>query len=724
MNSLTPFFSPRGVVLIGASQDASKLGYVLASNLVNCGYPGVVHFVNPKGGRLFDRPIYPKVSEVPDPVDLAIILLPAPIVPESLRECGERGIPAAIISSGGFRETGPEGAKLEAACLDIARQYHLRLIGPNCVGLIDTHQPLNTTFLPHADLPAGEIAFISQSGAICDIAIDWAISQGFGLSWLVSLGNQADVSESEVLAPVAADPKTRVLALYLEGVRDGRLFITEAYKVSRQKPVLAMKVGKFSSGRRAAASHTGALVGQESAYEAAFRKAGVIRAETTEELFDWARALAWCPPIQGSSIAILTNAGGMGVIAADAVEYYGLKLADLTPETQAQLRNILPPAASVHNPVDMLGTATPEQYARCLEFLLADPGVSAALIIIPPPPVKTAEEIVQAMIPILKAGSKPAVFALVGDQSIQAAIKPLHQVHIPEYRYPEKAASALAALVKYAHSQARLSEPLPSSSHTSSSKIRQVLTNFLKHHQDTSDEWLPPEVLEEILSAYQIPLPPSSLARSPEEAVKIAWQFGLEQSPWGVVLKVVSPDILHKSDVGGVLLNLKDAPAVERGFEQILHNVRSAHPEAEVQGVLVQPVIPPGQEVIIGAVRDAQFGPLVMFGSGGVEVEGLKDIAFALAPLDYQDIEYLLENTWAGRKLRGYRNLPPADRRAVVDILSRLSQMAWDFPEIAEVEINPLRVLRENMGAVALDVRLKVKTPDQDAGDYLSPQSL
>ena len=283
----------------------------------------------------------PAIEEIPDPVDLAVILLPASAVPGSLRECGERGIPAAIISSGGFRETGPDGEKLEADCLDIARQFGMRLIGPNCVGLIGTHQPLNTTFLPHTHLPPGEIAFISQSGAICDIAIDWAISQGFGLSWLVSLGNQADVSESDILAPVAADPYTRVLAMYLEGVRDGCQFVNEASRAVQQKPVLVLKVGKSSGGQRAATSHTGALVGQENAYEAAFRKAGVIRAGTTEELFDWARALAWCPPIHGASIAILTNAGGLGVIASDSVEGYGLKLADLALETQSGLRSIL-----------------------------------------------------------------------------------------------------------------------------------------------------------------------------------------------------------------------------------------------------------------------------------------------------------------------------------------------------------------------------------------------
>lgn len=708
MNSLKSFFSPRGVVLIGASQDTAKLGYAVAYNLVNCGYQGAVHFVNPKGGSLFGRSIYSRVCEIPDPVDLAIILLPASIVPNNLKECGERGIPAAIISSGGFRETGPEGAELEAECLKIARQYGLRLIGPNCVGLIDTHQPLNTTFLPHTNLPPGELAFISQSGAICDIAIDWAISQGFGLSWLVSLGNQVDVSESEVLPPVAADPYTSVLAMYLEGVQEGRQFIEKAQQVTRQKPVLVLKVGKFSAGQRAAVSHTGALAGQENAYEAAFRKAGVIRAGTTEELFDWARALAWCPPIQGSSIAILTNAGGLGVIASDAVESNGLNLAELSSEARSGLRAVLPPAASTNNPVDMLGSATPEQYATCLKLLLEDSGVNALLIIIPPPPVKTAQEIAQAIVPVLENCQKPVVVALIGDQSVQAAIKPFHLARIPEYRYPEKAASALAALVKYARFRTDPLSPADPFQDIRRDRVQEILTQCSLENRD-SGNWLPQNTVEEILAAYKIPFPPACLAKSAREAVEFAKQLGLGQSPWGMVLKIVSPEILHKSDIGGVLLNLKDARSVEKGFDQIVQNALSAHPHAVIQGVLVQPVIPPGQEVIMGAVRDAQFGPLVMFGSGGVEVEGLKDVAFALAPLVPQETEYLLENTWAGRKLRGYRNLPPADRSAVVEVLSRLSQMVWDFPAISEIEINPLRVLKQGMGVFALDVRLKVQ---------------
>ena len=328
--SLAPFFSPQGVAIVGASHDPTKLGYGLSRNLVQSGYRGAIHFVNIHGGDLLGHPVYPHLAQVPDPVDLAVLLIPAPATPHVLRECAERGIRAVILAAGGFRETSLEGAALEAQCLQIARQHGIRLVGPNCIGLLDTHLPIDTTFLSPPGPTPGDIAFISHSGAICAAVIDWARGQGFGLSRLVSLGNQADISETDVLAPVAADPHTRVLTLYLEGVRDGRRFIDQASLVSRSKPILALKVGRFASGQKAVASHTGALAGQESAYNAAFRRAGVIRVDTSEELFDWARALAWCPLPRGRRVAVLTNAGGPGVTAADALEAQGLVLATLT----------------------------------------------------------------------------------------------------------------------------------------------------------------------------------------------------------------------------------------------------------------------------------------------------------------------------------------------------------------------------------------------------------
>jgi acetate---CoA ligase (ADP-forming) len=690
--SLTPFFAPNGVVLIGASHDPTKLGFGLARNLVQSDFRGAIHFVNPRGGTLLERPIYETVAAVPDPVDLAVILIPAPAVPGALTACGERGIRAAIIASGGFREIGADGASLEQACLAVARQYGMRLIGPNCIGMLDTHLPLDTTFLPPPGPTPGDVAFISQSGAICAVVIDWARGQGFGLSRLVSMGNQVDVTETDVLAPVASDPYTNVITLYLEGVSDGRRFVTEARRVAQEKPILALKVGRFKSGRAAVASHTGALAGRESAYNAAFRRAGVIRADTSEELFDWARALAWCPLPQGRRVAVLTNAGGPGVTAADALEAEGLVLATLQPQTEAAMRAVLPPAASVQNPVDMLAGASPQDYAICLRALLDDSGVDSVLVIIPPPPMHTTGGVARALIPLIYAAKKPVVVAVMGERLIQEAVEHFRAAHVPEYRFPERAASALAILVQRAEWLRRpRSRPCPPDDVDMLGAQRLL---------DGQTGQLPAAALEQLMQHYGIRTPVSGIVSSSAEAAALASEIGFP-----VVLKLVSPDITHKSDVGGVLLNIHNAGEAAAGYDTLLQRARAAAPQATISGVLVQEMITTGQEVIVGFARDPQFGPVIMFGSGGVEVEALQDVSFALAPVTSREAEELLARTWGGRRLAGYRNIPPADRAAVLDVIHRLSQLAADHPELLEVEINPLRVLSSGAGAVAVDVR-------------------
>ena len=694
--SLTPFFDPLGVVIIGASTDPTKLSYGLARTLTQSGYQGAVHFVNPKGGTLFGHPVHSAVADVPDPVDLASVLIPSRYVPDALRDCGQRGIQAAIIGAGGFREIGAEGAALEEECLRIAQEYGIRLLGPNCVGLLDTHLPIDTTFLPPPGPTPGDVAFISHSGAICAAVIDWARGQGYGISRLVSLGNQADVSETDMLAPVADDLYTNVLALYLEGVKDGRRFVEQAREVTRRKPIIALKVGRFEAGQRAVASHTGALAGQESAYNAAFRRAGVLRAMTSEGMFDRARALAWCPLPEGRRVAVITNAGGPGVTAADALESLGLKLADFSSETRADLLRILPPAASLHNPVDMLASASPGQFAESLRVVLADPNVDSAMVIYPTPPMFTSGAVAKDMIPVIHNSNKPVVIAVMGERLIQEAVEHLRAARIPEYRFPERAAAALSALVersdllKFARAEPVLRDDVKTL--RVSETIRVCEDGFLSSNTANT-----------ILEAYGIPTLKMELVPTADEAAACALRMGFP-----VALKIASPDIPHKSDVGGVLLGLGDAEAVRTGFAAVTRLARAAHPEAEIDGVHVQRMVSSGQEVIIGAVQDPQFGALVMFGSGGTEVEGLKDVAFALAPLTNLEAEYMLENTWAGKKLKGFRNLPPADRSAVLDVLIRLAQLSADFPALVEIEINPLRVLPDGQGAVAVDVRIRV----------------
>ncbi len=685
--------------MIGASQTPTKLGYGAARNLVVSEYPGAIHFVNPHGGELFGRPMHKDVASIPDPVDLAIILIPAAAVASALDACGARGILAVIIGSGGFREVGPAGEALERECLEIARRYGMRLIGPNCIGLLDTHLPLDTTFLPLPGPIPGDIAFLSHSGAICEAVIDWARGQGFGLSRLVSLGNQVDLTEADLLAPTVEDPHTRVVAMYLEGVGDGRKFIEQARLASRRKPLVAIKVGRSEGGRRAVASHTGALAGRDAAWEAAFRKGGVLRADNSEEVFDWARALAWCPLPRGPRVAVLTNAGGPGAIGVDALDANGLSLADLSTETVAKLRGLLPAAASVRNPVDMLASAGPAEYASALALLLKDEGVDGVMLVLPPPPMSTAAEVVAAMLPILRGADKPVVVALMGEDLIAHAARLLRQARVPDYRFPERAATALRVL----WDRARQLHELPQESETLRGIQPAAAAENLSKATRGEEGFVDSMTAARVVSAYALRVPREVLATTVEEAESAANSIG-----YPVAMKIASADVPHKSDSGGVRLRLGSASEVARAFREMSASVRAVHSQARLLGAVIQPMIDDGQEVIVGVVRDEQFGPLVMFGSGGVEVENLADVAFGLTPLSRAEAEWLVDSTSAGRRLRGGRGRAPADREAVIGVVLRLAQIAVDHPGVVEIEVNPLRVLAQGEGVIALDVRLRL----------------
>jgi len=650
--------------------------------------------VNPRGGGgLLDREVYRDLADVPDPVDLAVIATPAAAACEALRTCHARGIRAVIVASGGFRETGPEGASLERDLADSARSLGITLMGPNCVGTLDTHLPLDTSFLPPPGPRPGPIAFISHSGAMCGAVIDWANGRGVGLSRMASLGNQAGLTESDVLAPVAEDPQTRVIALYLEGLTDGRRFVREGAVVSRRTPIVALKVGRTAAGQRAAASHTGALAGDDAVFDAACDRAGVLRATTMPELLGWSRALAACPLPGGRRVAIVTNAGGPGVIAADAIAREGLAMAPLAPPTVAGLRVLLPGAASVANPVDMLAGAGPEVFAGCLRAVLADDGVDAVMVVLPPPPIVPPEAVADALVGLVVSATKPVVVATLGGHLIEAATRRLAAHGVAAYRFPEQAASALAALARRAEWLAR--PAVADAPATDPGPLRGIL-------QDAGG-WLSPDVAAALLDAAGIPQPPMALATDAEDAAKKAAVIGAP-----VVLKTSGPDLTHKSDVGGVELGLRSADAVREGARRMLARVRDARPEAVVTGIVVQRQAPAGADLIVGCVRDPQFGPVAMVGGGGVEVEELRDVAFGLAPLDAAEAGRMLEGTRAGRRLRGFRGSTAADRAAVVDALVKLSRLATLLPEIAEIEINPLRVFSAGQGATALDVRVRV----------------
>lgn len=695
---LATLFAPRGIAVIGASRDETKLGYGVARNLVNSGYTGAVRFINPNADQILGWPCYPSIEAAPDPIDLVVVIVPAKIVPQTIEACGRRGIRWAIIVSGGFRETDRAGADLERQIVAIAQRYDLRLIGPNCIGLIDTHLPFNTTFIKSVPQP-GEIAFVSQSGAICQAVIDWGTGMGFGFSRIASLGNQCDLSEAEVVTALSADPHTRVITMYLEGVKDGAQFKQAINAAARDKSIVALKVGRTAAGKRAVSSHTGALAGQETAYDVVFDRYGILRANTTEELFDWARALAWCPPLQGDRVAVLTNAGGPGILAVDAIEANGLRLATLSSETIGALKEFLLPHASFSNPIDMLASAGPREYAAALRVLLDDVGVDAVLVICVPPPIEDPTPVAQAVAEVGQSAAKPVVVAVMGEATVREALKALRAVRLTDYRFPERAASALGALWRHVQWQTR-----PNGEPAVFEAVDQAaVTALLAAHQDS--QWITGIVATQILEAYGIEGAREALVRSADEAVRWADEFG-----YPVVLKIASPDIPHKSDIGGVVLDLREAEAVRAAFERILAKARAAQPTARIEGATIQPLLREGHEVIIGAVRDEQFGPLIMFGAGGVDVEGQRDVAFGLAPLTRREAERMLDATFAGRRLRGLRGSPPVDREAVIDRVLRVAQFALDFPQVAEMEINPLRVMEH--GAVAIDVRIRVTSEE------------
>lgn len=678
------FFRPRSVAIIGASRDSHKLGFGVVRNLVEYGFGGNVYPVNPVANEILGNKCYASIAELPDPVDLAIIVVPAKHVAAALEECGGKKIKRTIVVSGGFGETGAEGRAREEELARIAQKYEMRIIGPNCIGTIDTHTPLNTTFV--IGMPqVGDIAFVSQSGAMVAAVIDWARGAGVGFSRIVSLGNQVDVNVTEMLQSVSEDPHTKVITAYIEGLTEGREFMDAAEEIARNKPVVVLKAGYGKGGAKAVASHTGALAGSAEAYDAAFEHSGVLRAQTTEELFDWARALAWQPLPQGNRVAVLTNAGGPAILAVDFLEKSGLRLAQLTEDTKKYLRPRLPAAASVNNPVDVLAGSGPATYAVALDTLISDPEVDAVIVIQAPQDWFLPESLAEVIGEVAAIHRKPVLATIMGLASVDKALSILHQKRVPTFAFPERAASALTAMWER---RQWLGTPEESP------------VKFKNINQNAARKALAENDFSAMLVAYGIKLPPSQLAADAKEAATIANKIG-----YPVVLKLVSEDITHKSDVGGVVLNLRDEKSVRQQFGSTIKNIRAEYPEAKISGMLVQKMITWGQEVIVGVRRDPQFGPVVLVGSGGVEVELQRDVSMGIAPLSKSQAERMLEDTQAGKRLKGWRNIPPADKKAVIEIMLRMSQLACDFPEISELEINPLFVLRKNKGAFAVDVR-------------------
>jgi acetate---CoA ligase (ADP-forming) len=700
--SLAAFFRPHGVALIGASRDPSKLSYAVLRNLLDPihGYPGPVYPVNPQADEILGQPCYSDIASVPDPVELAIIVVPAGLVPATVEACGKRGLKAAIIISGGFREVGAAGTALEREAVAFAHRYHMRLMGPNCIGVIDTETPLNTTFV--LGMPnAGHIAFLSQSGAICGGVIDWVVGRGIGFSRLLSMGNEADVNESDLVPCLAEDERTQVITLYLEDVKNGPGFVSALRDVTRRKPVLALKAGRSASGQAAAASHTGALAGAHAAFRAMCSQTGVIACDTISELMNGAMALAYQPLLRGRHIAILTNAGGPAALAADALEANGLTMAHTSPATQHQLRTFLLPDAQVAGPVDMLGGAGEPDYRRALQAVLDDGATDGVLAILAPQSLVNAAAVVQGLAKVAREhrSRKPLVACLLGEASLKPALATAHEHHVPAMTFPEEAAAALGVLYRRARWLDRpRTDPAPPVD------LNAERAHALLGEATASDGRLDAVSAQAVLKAAGITAPPDHLAVTADEATSVATQIGFP-----VVLKLISAAISHKTDVGGVLLDVQDEAAVREGVRTLLERARQVSPMATIAGIQVQRMVRGGHEVIVGIKRDPTFGPLVMFGMGGIYAEALADVSFRLAPMTVSDAEEMIDELRSARLLAGLRGAQPADRAALVDTLVRVSWLAHACPEIEEMDINPLLVLPEGQGALAADVRIVLR---------------
>jgi acetyltransferase len=662
------------------------------------GYPGPVYPVNPKADAILGCRCYTDVMAVPDPVELAILVVPAATMPAALHACSQRGVKAAVIISGGFREVGAAGAALERQVVAIAQRSGLRVMGPNCIGVMDTHTPLNTTFVG-AMPPQGHIAFLSQSGALCGGVIDWIVGRGIGFSRLVSLGNEADVNETDMLPELAMDEQTEVITLYLEDIKGGPRFVAALRDAAAHKPVLALKAGRTTSGQTATASHTGALAGAHAAFRAVCRQTGALECATIKDMFHGAMALAYQPALPGRRIAILTNAGGPAALAADALEPVGLTLAHTSAATQTALRGFLLPDAQVGGPVDMLGGAREDDYRHALATMLEDEATDGVLIILVPQAVVDPTAVVQAVGEVAEhhPTGKPLVACLMGEASLSAAFAAAHAHQIPAYTFPEEASAALGAL----HQRGRwLASVHPTPTMPAGMELRRVRL-LLDAARGAGRQTLDAEEGQTILQAVGLAVPPSQLATNAEEAAAAAARIGFP-----VVLKLISREISHKTDIGGVLVAIQNAAAARKGFQTLMRRAHVARTQASVRGVLVQQMICGGREVIIGVKRDPSLGPLVMFGMGGIYAEALADVSFRLAPLSQADAEEMIDEVRAARLLAGLRGAPPADRQALVAALLRVGWLAHACPHLSELDINPMLVLPDGEGVVAVDARL------------------
>ncbi|PMP94952.1 MAG: acyl-CoA synthetase [Thermodesulfobacterium geofontis] len=689
-------FKPQSIAVIGASEDEKKIGHVVFKNLVNQGFRGKVYPVNPKRKEILGIKCYPSVREIPDKIDLAIVVIPAKGVPSIIKECAEAKVKGLVVITAGFREIGGEGIQLEHEVAELVKRYGIRMVGPNCLGVINTLNKMNATFA--SDLPpSGRVSFFSQSGALGVALIDWAIENDFGFSKFVSLGNKADLNETDFLEYFGKDPETDIILGYIEDIRDGRKFLEVAQKVSKIKPVIVIKAGTTEAGVRAASSHTGALAGFDRAFSEAFKKAGIIRVNTIQELFETAEIFKLKNFPKGNKLLVITNAGGPGIIAADTADKLGIKLDPMSKESIEAIIDKLPPTASLYNPVDIIGDATSERYKIVLEQAIKDELIDGICVILTPQAITDVENVAKEIIKANQISEKPIFACFIGGKKIREAVKSLKSQQIPCYSDPSTAITSYKKLIDFSIIKNKKEPEIPKIEIPLENKERvKLILEVLENAGVTS---VGDENASEILSLYGFEFPKKALARTPEEAVEVAERIG-----YPVVLKVSSPQILHKTDVGGVKLNLKNAEEVYNGFIDITINVKRFMPNAYIKGVMVYEMVIGGKEVILGVSYDTTFGHMIMFGLGGIYVEILKDVSFRITPLTKEEAYEMIEEIKGSKILEGVRGEAPYDKENLVDKILRLSQLVMDFPIIKEIDINPYVV--KHQGGIALDARM------------------
>ncbi len=699
---LTPLFEPGSVAVVGASEAPGKVGSVLLSNLLAAGYRGALFAVNPKYSTVRGVPCYASVGKVPAHIDLAVVATPAGTVPGVIDECGRAGVRSAVVITAGFSEAGPEGAKLEQALLDSAHRWGVRLIGPNCLGIARPELGLNATFARGAALP-GSLGLVSQSGAVCAAMLDWAAPNKIGFSCIVSLGGSSDIDFGEIIDYLANDSKTEHILLYIEGIRDARRFLSSLRAAARTKPVIVMKVGRHPAGSRAAVSHTGAIVGTDDVFDAAMERAGVVRVLSVGQLVAAAQALASHVRPKGDRLAVITNGGGPGVMAADRLADLGLSLAELAPDTVQALHQALPSNWSHGNPIDLIGDADSARYKAAVSACLADQGVDGILVILTPQAITEADATARAVADAARGASKPLIACWMGEASVAAARKLLHDGSIPVFRTPDPAVEMFAHLAAYYRNQRTLLQAPGPLAHQAAPDVggaRLVIDSALAERRKLLSE----TESKALLAAFHIPIAQTVLARSANDAMLMAQEMGFP-----VAMKIDSPDIPHKSDVGGVQLNLMDAEGVRSGYRRMIEEVGGKRPDARLNGVTVEPMItrPHGRELIVGVIRDSVFGPAITVGMGGRAVEVLRDRAVALPPLNPFLVRAMIGRTRVSRLLGTFRRMPAADMQALESVLLRISEMVCELPQIEEFEINPL--IADESGEIAVDARAVVR---------------